>query len=295
MSRQRHLGDRETSWRALVLAVGVAAGVMLLLLASIGVIWFVGRSSPSAPALGAQPPPTPTPRSLAFLQETPDPSAPTQEQPGAALPSVPSTPSLLAMPTGAQSNAPGDALSFSAPDNHPFASFASGSWTATEDVLRNNGKSADAEPWLTLATVPGAAFAVEAEIRVDGLLDTFCDQSFGLAVGDADAVQVFGAGILFPCQDGLARARLTDVSIWEDGYHADPLIAENPFDPGADWRTYRFEVRGDAVRLIVDGRGILTGTLDTPIAAAGGAEAGVWSQGVALEIRRIEISPLPGS
>jgi hypothetical protein len=199
------------------------------------------------------------------------------------------------MPSGEQSSSSGDALAFSAPEINPFASLASGSWSATADVLRNDGNSADAEPWLPLATAPGSAFAVEAEIRVNGLLETFCDQSFGLTAGDASAGQVSGAGILFPCQDDSARARLTDVSTWEDGYHADPLFAENPFDPGADWHTYRFEVRGDEVRLIVDGVGILTGTLDSPIDSAGGAQTGIWSQGVALEIRKIEIYPLPAS
>ena len=80
---------------------------------------------------------------------------------------------------------------------------------------------------------------------------------------------------------------------WEDGYNADPLIAENAFEPGDGWRTYRFELRGDAIRLIVDGVGIVSGSLDAPLEESANTEAGIWSQGVDLHVRSIEIFPLP--
>jgi len=305
MLRQRQPEDHQTGWRALILAAGIAVGVLFLLAATVGTIWLVGRYSPSAPAVGGLPPPTPTPRSLSFLREGESNSAPAAQLPplggdavpeaSDAAPPVDSTPApaLLTMPDGEQSGSLDGGRVFSAPDNNPFASFASGSWRPTSDALRNQGKSADAEPWLKITTIPGPSIAIEAEIRVNGLLDTFCNQSFGLAAGNANAEKVFGAGVLFPCGDGTATARLTDVSVWEDGYHADPTMAENAFDPGDDWHTYRFELRGDSVRLIVDGDGIVTGTLDAPLDVAGEAEAGIWSQGVDLDIRSIEIFPLP--
>jgi hypothetical protein len=216
------------------------------------------------------------------------------ESSDAASPSDnPPTPALLTMPDGEQSGSLGGGKVFAAPDTNPFASFASGSWSPTADSLQNQGTTADAEPWLKLTTIPGTDVAIEAEIRVNGLLETFCNQSFGLAAGNASAGSMFGAGVLFPCGDGRATARLTDVSVWEDGYHADPTVAENAFDPGNDWRTYRFELRGDSVRLIVDGVGIVTGTLDAPLDATNEAQAGIWSQGVNLDIRTIEIIPLP--
>ena len=143
--------------------------------------------------------------------------------------------------------------------------------------------------------MPRTSFAVEAEIRVNEVLDSFCGQSFGLAGGDPSSGTVYGGGVHFPCAGGEAQAKLTDVSVWEDGYHADPLVAENPFEPGSDWRTYRFEIRGDTARLIVDGVGVVSGALEMPIGDAGSAEAGLWSQGVKLEIRSIEIFPLPDS
>ena len=60
---------------------------------------------------------------------------------------------------------------------------------------------------------------------------------------------------------GFAASRLTDVAVWEDGYNADPALAEETFDPGNEWHTYRFELRADELRLLVDGKDVVSGTL----------------------------------
>jgi hypothetical protein len=105
---------------------------------------------------------------------------------------------------------------------------------------------------------------------------------------------MFGAGLLFPCGSDTPRARLTDVAVWEDGYNADPLLAEESFDPGEDWHTYRFEVRGDQLRLIVDGANLVSGAPDPAVDfTSTGAEAGLWAQGVDLEVRKVSVQPLP--
>ena len=86
-----------------------------------------------------------------------------------------------------------------------------------------------------------------------------------------DADQVYGGGLIFPCASDKARARLTDVSVWEDGYNADPVIADETFDPGDDWHTYRFELRGDQLRLLVDGADVVyrnAGGADRPAVSA---------------------------
>ena len=171
---------------------------------------------------------------------------------------------------------------------------ASGSWSASADALTNPGSSATAEPWLVLSAVPSGDFAVEAEIRVNGVLESVCDQSFGLVAGSPGASQVFGGGLIFPCASETTRARLTDVSVWEDGYNADSVLAEEPFDPGDAWHTYRFELRGDELRLLVDGAAVVSGTLEAPIdASSGDAQAGLWAQGVQLEVRKVSVHSLP--
>jgi hypothetical protein len=84
------------------------------------------------------------------------------------------------------------------------------------------------------------------------------------------------------------------VSVWEDGYNADRVLGEETFDPGNDWHTYRFELRGDELRLLVDGADVVAGTLDAPIdASTADAEAGLWAQGVQLEVRKVSVHSLP--
>jgi hypothetical protein len=74
------------------------------------------------------------------------------------------------------------------------------------------------------------------------------------------------------------------------------VLAEEAFDPGDDWHTYRFELRGDELQLLIDGADIVSGSLDTPIdVASGDAQAGLWAQGVQLEVRKVSVHSLPSA
>ena len=310
MSRQFEFDRRHRGWRDLALAGAAAGAVTLLLVAAVGLVWLLGRSPSQAPVLAAQSQSTPTPRALTFVRNTPTPAAsapdevPTatvvtasEEEATELAPTVVATPELLTMSTESASTPAsdaGDGFVFQAPGRNQLETLASGSWSASADALVNPGSSAVAEPWLVLSAVPSATFAVEAEIRVNGLLDSVCDQSFGLTAGSPGADQMFGGGLIFPCASDTARARLTDVSLWEDGYNADPVLAEEDFDPGDDWHTYRFELRGSELRLLIDGADVVSGTLEAPIdPASTDAQAGLWAQGVELEVRKVSVQSLP--
>ena len=309
MSRQFELDRRHRGWRDLALAGVAAAAVTLLLAAAVGLVWLLGRAPSQAPMLAVQSQSTPTPRALTFVQNTPTPAAtapaavPTAT---AVAPVVDETPAPDPAPTIAATPEPpaaesettpssddADDVVFDAPGLNELEPLAAGSWSASADALVNEGSSAVAEPWLVISAVPSAAFAVEAEIRVNGLLDSVCDQSFGLTAGSPGAGQMYGGGVIFPCAGETARARLTDVSVWEDGYNADPALAEETFDPGDDWHTYRFELRGDQLQLLVDGADVVSGTLDAPIdPSTTDGQAGLWAQGVQLEVRRVSVHSL---
>ncbi len=310
MARQHELDRRHRGWRDLALAGAAAAGVTLLLVAAVGLVWLLGRSPSQAPVLTVQSQSTPTPRALSFLRNTPTPAAtapedvptatvvaPVEEEAAEPTPTVVATPEQLAMSADAETPPAaggGDDVVFEAPGQNDLESLASGSWSASADGLVNMGNSAVAEPWLVISTVPSTTFAVEAEIRVNGLLESVCDQSFGLTTGVPSADQVYGGGLIFPCASETARARLTDVSVWEDGYNADPVIADKTFDPGDDWHTYRFELRSDELRLLIDGGDVVTGTLEAPIDPTSvDAQAGLWAQGVELEVRKVSVYLLP--
>jgi len=313
MSRQHELDRRHRGWRDLALAGVAAATVTLLLVAAVALVWLLGRSPSQAPVLAVQSQSTPTPRSLTFVRNTPTPGAtvpaavptattvvPSAEESAAseadtAPTAVPTPePPAVSMEPAMSPAAGSDDVVFEAPGRNELESLASGSWSVSEDSLVNPGSSATAEPWLVLAAVPSADFAVEAEVRVTGRLESVCDQSFGLTAGSPGAGQVFGGGLIFPCAAETPRARLTDVAIWEDGYNADPALAEETFDPGNEWHTYRFELRGEELRLLVDGKDVVSGTLEAPIdASSGDAEAGLWAQGVELKVRKVSVHVLP--
>jgi hypothetical protein len=306
MSRQNELDRRHRGWRDLALAGVAAAAVTLLLVAAVALVWLVGRSPSQTPVLAVQSQSTPTPRSLTFVRNTPTPGATVPAAVPTAttvVPSADTAPTLVATPeppavSTESATTPasdgGDGIVFEAPGRNELETLASGSWSATADALVNPGSSAVAEPWLVLSAVPSADFAVEAEIRVTGRLESVCDQSFGLVAGSPGADQVFGGGLIFPCASDTPRARLTDVSVWENGYNADPVLAEQTFDPGSEWHTYRFELRGDDVRLLVDGADVVSGTVGAPVdASSGDAQAGLWAQGVQLKVRRVSVQVLP--
>jgi hypothetical protein len=57
---------------------------------------------------------------------------------------------------------------------------------------------------------------------------------------------------------------------------------------------YRFELRGDQLQLEIDGAGVVSGTVETPIdPASADAQAGLWAQGVELEVRKVSVRSLP--
>ncbi len=305
MSHQYELDRRHRGWRDLALAGVAAATVTLLLVAAVALVWLLGRSPSQAPVLAVQSEATPTPRSLTFVRNTPAPAAtvpapvPTAT---AVVPSADTAPTAVATPeppavSTEPATAPataGDDVIFEASGRNDLEALASGSWSVSEDILVNPGSSATAEPWLVLSAVPSVDFAVEAEVRVTGRLESVCDQSFGLTAGSPGAGQVFGGGVIFPCASDTPRARLTDVSVWEDGYNADPVLAEETFDPGNEWHTYRFELRGDELRLLVDGADVVSGALEAPIdASSGDAQAGLWAQGMELKVRKVSVHLLP--
>jgi hypothetical protein len=303
MSWQNPWERRDSGVRALAVAGGVAMIVTLMLGLAVGVIWIVAQGPAVASPSRARVASTPTPRALTFTHPTPTPEAVaeptategimlTAAQPAAENPMATATPELLLAQNGSAATA--DKAIMRAESRADFAALAAGSWSSSGDMLDIDGANATSEPWLKVASVPSPDFAIEAEMRVTMVLDSVCDQSFGVVGGSPGASQVYGGGILYPCDGKGDLARLTNVTNWEDGYNADAALSENQFDPGEEWHTYRLELRGNRLRLIIDGVGIVTGKLETPIdPGATDAEAGIWSQGVGLEVRRIAVFPLP--
>lgn len=294
--------EPKSRWQGIAQAAVAAVLVVGLLVGGVVLAWNTG-SGPASPAtLAPEAPPTPTPRVLAFNPHPPEPGmtsdasvanpelAPETSTADAGGLVIVSTPEMMSLNAGAaNSGEPAGKILFASTAGD-FRKLADAPWLATRDGLENSGDQAVAARWLTLATAPGPGFVVEAEMRVTSTLASVCDQSFGITGGSAIGKQVFGAGVIFPC-DGDSQARITDALDWEDGYNADTVLDESPFSPGEDWRTYRFELDGTTLKLSIDGKQIATTELDPGINPdAKDLEVGLWSQGVGVQVREVTVT-----
>jgi hypothetical protein len=302
MARQRGYQSQDSDWRDLIWAAAAAALVTAVLVTGVALAWLVGGGPSGVPALSNADPVTPTPRAISFTRSTTASTPPpATEAPVATVDSANAAEESAGQPAdlGVESAAPEattapSSAPFEAATGEAFSALAAAPWIVSGDSLVNEGSNAIAQRWLTLSPQAGPNVAVEAEIRVTSVLTSVCDQSFGIASGSPASGLVFGGGVIFPCSGGDAEARLTNVTQWESGYNIAPAIAKEAFEPGEDWHTYRFELRGKKIRLVVDGVGIVSGEADPRIDPdASDVEAGLWSQGVGIEVKRVTVSPLP--
>lgn len=243
-----------------------------------------------APAANTAPPATAP--AAAANHESPSPAiAPvTSTAPPVSAPAPTSFPTAPPAPTATASATatPTSEADFVAGSQADFAAFAVDPWSTSGDTLVYETAQAIAEPMLLVPyTAPGTDFAIEAEIRVDGLAPNVCNQSFGLVVGSEASDQFLGGGVIYACGATSPAARITDASNWTNGYDQDRQLARGAVNPGDDWRHYRLEVRGDEVRLLVDGTEVLTATEAALGDGFQSGRGGFWTQGVQLSVRNV--------
>lgn len=255
---------------------------------------------PAINALAPEPPAIAAPTATTAAAD-PEPSSPAPELAQATAPPPTSSPAPTAPPEpAATATVPPTATpkptaepDFIADDEAAFAAFAVEPWSTSGDTLVHKAAQAIAEPMLLLPyTAPSGDFAIEAEIRVDGLAPNVCNQNFGLVAGSEATGQFFGGGVIYACGASSPAARITDVSDWTNGYDQDRQLARGSVNPGDDWRHYRFEVRGDEFRLLVDGTEVLSATESTLGEGFSAGKGGVWTQGTRLSVRNVMIFAL---
>jgi len=138
---------------------------------------------------------------------------------------------------------------------------------------------------------PSPDYAVEAQIRVSA------DQpgsSFGIvaraednpsAGNDAAGGYAGGVGSGWNQTTGI-----NDLSGWWGSSDLNGRLVEGTaFDPGMDWHTYRLEVSGNTVRLLIDATEVARVT-DNKYLAAG--RVGLWCNKYQLEVRSFTVSGL---
>ncbi|MFN8592677.1 MAG: hypothetical protein U0031_14560 [Thermomicrobiales bacterium] len=295
-----HIGDRSRSGsggREIAIAAALSVAITLVVAAAVGLL--SSLSGGTAPGTGVitGAPPTPTPRTVQIAHEPQPQIENLDHQPSRTDDSrtVDQSSQSQVAPSPETASVTGLTL-LDAPDTISFTSLAEGDWIASDDGLQFDSDTAVAARWHTLGTFDQSNIEIEAEIRVDRTLSAFCNQSFGVVVEDIGAARATGGGVVFPCQGEQVVVRLSDVTNWQNGYNTEPVLAEEPFDPGAGFQTYRISVSADRITLTV-GDVVVAGTRpsDLPDTASGNLGVGLWSQGTSVTVKRIRITSGPNA
>jgi hypothetical protein len=245
-------------------------------------------SSPGEPVIEAASPPPPT----ATPTATPIPPSPSPTPPPTATSSPSPSPTATATPTPTPLPTPPPVFELSGAE---LAAMINGSWALTGELLGKSSAATPGEWWITApALSPPGPFAIEAEIAVDPPPTAPCNASYGVVVNAQ--YLVWGAGIAYPCdRDSEPTARISDISNPGDGYATDRIVRQKraKIDP-AGWHTIRLEVRGNDMRLYIDGQVWVKAEDDVipDVDASPPLSIGLWSDGIETQVRRFAVYSL---
>ena len=244
-SSEEHPGNRGlpfppiqfTPTRTRTLAIIATVIVLIVVVAfSIPPLLHNSAQSSSQPALSSSSnTPAPAPTATSFPSPTP----------------VPPTPSPTPQP------GPGTVLC-QADASHGWNGWnGTSDWKVSNGMLLNDGTNASyyTQPTIVAPCQPQVAdYAVEATMQVVSALTTStvypCFEITVRGVPSSDAWQGYAAGV---CPISSVGARI----VARDTNNDSPLVSA-PFDPGTASHTYRVEVKGTTINLLIDGGLILT-------------------------------------
>lgn len=204
-------------------------------------------------------------------------SAPTQ----AAPTPIPATPTATPTPTSLPS---GTVLCQSGSSGGWSGWPISGSWTILNGSLLNNGSDTFEDQGPTLVAPNNCQpstpdYAVEAQIQV--IQHSNCGCGFGLdarAISSPNGWQGYSVAD-FPCCGNIELNTMQQNT-----------LAQTNFDPGSGYHSYRLEVKGNSVSLLIDGARILTQT-DNRYLATG--QVGLWcGEEVQISVRSFSVTVL---
>jgi Collagen triple helix repeat (20 copies)/Glycosyl hydrolases family 16 len=162
-------------------------------------------------------------------------------------------------------------------------------WGHLNGMLTNDGSNLS-NSWIPApCQVQGTNdYAVEVQLQV--VKSRPCDgggcYGFGIGVRNSSKGDYSGAVFSGCCGGNPPNAQIlafTQSSGTIDG------LAQQAFDPGTDWHTYRVEVQGNMIRFLVDGSPLLT-TQDNRFLT--GSTVGLYSIGWQLTVRSFQVIAL---
>jgi hypothetical protein len=154
-------------------------------------------------------------------------------------------------------------------------------WHASGGMILNDGSDSDGTIGPPFQPT-GPDYAVEAEMQVVSPAKNDCDSGLGVIVRNG-----YGAKVRPPfrelCNPGAGTRYVSFIVKSED------FGQPQQFDPGLAWHTYRVEVRGNQLSLLIDGA-LMLQTTDNRYLAPG--LAGIWSRNCQVSVRQFRIIAL---
>jgi hypothetical protein len=143
---------------------------------------------------------------------------------------------------------------------------------------------------ISLDGVPN--FTVEAQVQLVKYANTGAtsgENSFGVIVRSTGSADGYGGGHcvssgIFSCASNQPDQRVA--ILWTADSKAS-VLGMALFRPAGDWHTYRVEVRGDNLSLLIDGGVVATATDNTYVK---GAVVGLWSASCQLNVRSFTVT-----
>lgn len=163
-------------------------------------------------------------------------------------------------------------------------------WKTLNGMLLNDGSNREPSQWIAAPVkLEVADYAVEAEIQIlslseypsgSGIVSRSSDQgAYWSGVYHGNYLRIFQIAI--PGNDsGVDAGDYTD-----DSYG----LGHKDYAPGVDWHTYRVELSGNSITLLIDGSVALQ-SLDNRYLEGGAV--GLWSCAAQVSVRRFTVTAL---
>lgn len=160
-------------------------------------------------------------------------------------------------------------------------------WNILNGLLTNDGTGYPGSPTILAPTKLGISdYAVEANIQVVNW-HRCCYSQYAIVVRASNNSNGGWQG--YSVGEDLEDRTPSTVNIAADAGHIGPALANAPFDPGTALHTYRVEVKGNRIKLLIDGGVKIDITDNTSLS---GGQVGFWSYEVQLNISSFKIIAL---
>lgn len=157
-------------------------------------------------------------------------------------------------------------------------------WKILNGMLINDGSGYPGQPTILAPDVLQVSdYAVEANIQVVNW-PRCCYSQFAIVV--RASTNSYGSWQGYSIGDDLQNPS-TEISAHAGDFGSS--LANAPFDPGAAWHTYRVEVKGDTIKLLIDG-GVKLAITDNSYLSGG--QVGLWSYEVQLNVSSFKVIAL---